>query len=47
MKRLYMGEIEGLDERWEFFGIAIVGFFDDLYWIWDSGMVLYIYLCVK
>ena len=30
-----------------FLGIAIVGFFDGLYWIWDSGMVVYIHLCVK
>ena len=33
--------------RNEIFGIVIVRFFDDLYWIWDSGVVLYIHLCVK
>ena len=47
MKRLYMGVIEWLDGRWEFLGIVIVGFFNGLYWIWDSGVVLYIHLCVK
>ena len=26
MKTLCMGMIEGLDEKWEFLGIAIVGF---------------------
>lgn len=42
-----MGMIEGLDEKWEFLGIAIVEFFDGLYWFWDSGVILYIHLCVK
>lgn len=42
-----MGVIEGLDERWEFLGIVIVGFFDGLYWIWEFWRGLYTHLCVE